>query len=146
MPSSAAAAPRSSLEAMLETIRRRDEPAEDATTPFLPPLPARPRCRGRPTGPRRRRPRSPGLVKLLGNGDGLGAGITVPVDGKKMLLRAAPPSLRTGRPPASSSTRPSSSSSTFPSRRTEPPFVRAEGSREMAAVVLEHRGRWWRCF
>lgn len=77
MHSAAAAAPRSSLEAMLETIRKRDVQAEDAV-PFLPPLPARPRCRVRPPTPKRRS-QPPGFK--LGNGGGVGSG-TVPVDDK----------------------------------------------------------------
>ncbi|CAL5087731.1 unnamed protein product [Urochloa decumbens] len=137
MPSSAAAAPRSSLEAMLEAIRRRDVPAEDATTPFLPPLPARPRCRGRPPAPRRRRPRPPGSVKL-GNGGGLGAG-TVPADD-------------TGGATASTDGT-TAAGIVHPAVEIlvdvpKPPCVRAEGRREMVGTVpvLEHRGRWWRCF
>ncbi|CAN6218121.1 unnamed protein product [Urochloa humidicola] len=152
MPSSAAAAARSSLEAMLETIRMRDVPAEDATTPFLPPLPARPRCRGRPPAPRRRRPLPPGLVvKLLGNGDGLGAGITAPVDEKEDAAAtggatvsadgaAAAGIVHSGVEILVDVPKPQSS---------EPPCVRAQGSRKMAGTVqsvLEHRGRWWRCF
>ncbi|CAL5063785.1 unnamed protein product [Urochloa decumbens] len=139
MPSSAAATPRSSLEAMLEAIRRRDVPAEDATTPFLAPLPARPRCRGRPPALIRRRPRPPGLFTNLGNGGGLGAG-TVPVDEKAGAATGGAATVSTDRAAAGvDDPKPQSS---------EPPCVRAEGRREMAGTVpvLEHRGRWWRCF
>jgi hypothetical protein len=146
MPSAAAATPRSSLEAMLETIRKRDVQAEDAV-PFLPPLPARPRCRGRPpTNPTpRRRSLPPGFK--LGNGEaGVGAG-AVPVD------EAA--DVATGG--ATISTDGAAAGVVHPavkiavddprSRNAEPPRVRAEGSREMSGTELEPaRGRWWRCF
>ena len=108
-PSAAAATPRSSLEAMLETIRKRDVEAEDAV-PFLPPLPARPRCRGRPPTPTpRRRSLPPGFK--LGNGE------EGQLTRQQPSSRAAPPSPRTGRPPTSS-TPPSKSPSTIPGRGT----------------------------
>ncbi|CAL5082033.1 unnamed protein product [Urochloa decumbens] len=147
MPSSAAAAPRSSLEAMLEAIRRRDVPAEDATTPFLAPLPARPRCRGRPPAPRRRRPRPPGLVKLLGNGGGLGAG-TVPVDEKAGAATGGATVYADGAAAGIAHPAVELLVDVPKPQNSEPPCVRAEGRREMAGTVpvLEHRGRWWRCF
>lgn len=50
-PAAATAAPKSSLEAMLDTVKKRGVQEQDELS-FLPPLPPRPRCRGRPPTPR----------------------------------------------------------------------------------------------
>jgi hypothetical protein len=133
MPS-AAAAPRSSLEAMLETIRKRDVHAEDAV-PFLPPLPARPRCRVRPpTSTRRRRSLPPGFK--LGNG---GAG-TVPVDEKAVVATEGATIVSAGGA-AAEVVHP-----TVKMQNSAPACMRAEGGGDSSGIEVEPRGRWWRCF
>ena len=141
-PSAAAATPRSSLEAMLETIRKRDVEAEDAV-PFLPPLPARPRCRGRPPTPTpRRRSLPPGFK--LGNGEeGLGAG-TAPVDEAAAVVTGGPTISTDGA--AADVVHPAVKIAVDDpwSRNSEPPLAR---DREMSGTELQPaRGRWWRCF
>lgn len=63
----AAAAPKSSLEAMLDTVKKRGVQEQDDSSSFLPPLPPRPRCRGRPPTPRPRSLHPPGFK--AGNGE-----------------------------------------------------------------------------
>ena len=139
-PSAAAATPRSSLEAMLETIRKRDVQAEDAV-PFLPPLPARPRCRGRPAASRRRS-LPPGFK--LGNGEeGIGAG-TAAVDEAADVATGGATITTDGA--AAGVVHPAVKISVDDprSRNSEPPLAR---DREMSGTELEPaRGRWWRCF
>ncbi|CAN6204819.1 unnamed protein product [Urochloa humidicola] len=148
MPSGAAAAPRSSLEAMLETIRRRDVQAEDAA-PFLPPLPARPTCRVRPPAPGRR-PRPPGFK--LGSGEeevgaAAGTSTTAPVDEKAGSVGTGGATASTvGGSAAGIVVRPAVEAVLVDvpmPRNSEPPCVRAGSSREMSETP---RGRWWRCF
>lgn len=72
----AAATQKSSLEVLLETIKKRDEQPKDAP----PALPARPTCRGRL--PTTRRPSLPAGFKLEDGMAAVAAAVTAPVDRK----------------------------------------------------------------